>query len=174
MPLLPLALGTALTAALSGCGGGGGPAPLDAPPPGSAQCISGRLGQGVTYGDERFTNSADVPVTINSAGLRRPRRLKLLGAIAVPGKYVVGTWDTWPPVITGYPQQEREWTHREPASGYRIRPGGIVNIVIGVAATADPGGRSPGLLIRYHDANGSYVLEDDVAIIVSTRSRGCP
>jgi hypothetical protein len=162
------ALTVAFVPAMSGCGSGG-PGPLAAAPSGESQCIPAKPGQGVTYGLERWTNHTSQTIVFDRVGIRRPQRLKLLGAYATPGLYVVGMWGSWPPKGQRDFRLPRSWAHRRPVAGYRLRPGATAGMVLGVESTAPPRGSTPGMLIWYHTASGSYLLRDDLEIIVAER-----
>jgi hypothetical protein len=164
--LAMVALTVALVPAMSGCGSSG-PGPLRAAPPGTSTCIPAKPGQGVTYGGERWTNHTSQTIVFDRVGIRRPQHLKLLGAYATPGLYVVGMWASWPP--KGQPEiwLSHSWAHRRLVAGYRLRPGATAGIVLGIESTAPPRGSTPGMLIWYHTASGNYLLRDDYEIIVA-------
>jgi hypothetical protein len=166
MGLPPLALATVMAAALTGCSAG--PAPLKGEPPGEGVCYGASPHETMTDGIEALTNHSSQTVFFDRVGLRDPRHLKFLGAYLSPGsRYKVGAWTRWPPgpARPGDPVP-RGWTRRHPVHGYRLRPGANAQVIVGFELTALPNGTSPGLLIWYHTARGSYVLRDDLAIVV--------
>jgi hypothetical protein len=162
-----------LTVALVGCGGASGLAvngPLGgaARAPGDGATICARVGQPVTFGVDEYTNDGHRTLVLDHVGLLDPRGMRLIGVYAVPGVgLLVGVGLGWPPRVEG--RIPYRWRYRKPVRGYRLAPGRQVNVVVGVVATAMPRGRTPGLVIDYHDPAGRYVVNDHVAIIIITR-----
>jgi hypothetical protein len=159
-------LAAALAPALSGCSDG--PPPLSAPPPGGQTFCDIKPHHGLTYGLEDFTNHSSQTVVFDRVGVRDPQHLKVLGADLTPGaRYLVGMWPDWPPKpVRGQtdPHLPPSWKHHRPVAGYRLRPGATAGVVLGIESTSASGGKTPGMLIWYHTASGSYVLRDDLAI----------
>jgi hypothetical protein len=77
-----------------------GPAVNSGPlgPPASAvfECLLGRLGGADTEGSLLLTNRGHDTVAIDRLSLASPDKLKLVGAYAVPGRWLVGTWNEFP------------------------------------------------------------------------------
>ncbi|MHB1592659.1 MAG: hypothetical protein ACYCU3_00585 [Streptosporangiaceae bacterium] len=156
---------------LAGCSAG--PAPLSAAPPGDAVCYASSPHAKMTYGIEDFTNHSRQAVVFDRVGLRDPLHLKVLGAYISPRTHstMAGVVSGWPPPPQPGPT---EWALRRPVRGYRLPAGAAVAITLGFQLTAPSGGRSPGMLIWYHTSDGSYVLRDDLAILVARVGGACP
>jgi hypothetical protein len=116
----------ALAAALASAGcGSTGPAtdgPLRGGPfgatSGGGYCQVARVGQPVTFGDERFINHGHATLVLDSVGLRHPHGLHLLGSFAVPGRRAVGVQFGWPPdFFKG--SRPPTWKHRQPVHGWQ-------------------------------------------------------
>jgi hypothetical protein len=178
--VIPAALAAvALAAALASAGcGSSGPA-TDGPlrggpfggPSGGADGADARVGQPVTFGDERFTNHGHTTVVLDRVALRHPRHVRLIGSYAVPGVGLAGVGRGWPPRYSGLPPT---WKYRQPVHGFRLAPGKSFNMVLGVVAAAGtPCARSPGMVIYYHDSAGSYVADDHFAMIIAVGRREC-
>lgn len=175
MRVIPAAL-AAVALASAGCGSSG-PA-TDGPLRGGAfgsisggwDCSPGRVGQPVTFGDERFTNHGHATVVLDRVGLRHPRHVRLIGSYAVPGVGLAGVGLGFPPTYSGLPPT---WKHRQRVHGFRLAPGKSFNMVLGVAATGAPLVRSPGMVIYYHDPAGSYMADDHFAMIIAVGRREC-
>jgi hypothetical protein len=124
----------------------------------------------MTYGLEAFTNYSSQTVFFDQVGLRDPLHLKVLGAYLSPGaRFEVGAWTHWPPRPTTGKDPlpvPRGWRRRRPVRGYRLRPGATAQVILGFELTVQSGGKSSGLLIRYHTSDGSYLLRDDLEIVV--------
>jgi hypothetical protein len=167
----------AVALALAGCGGSRGPA-ADGPLRGGAfgsiaggsDCSPGRVGEGITFGDERFTNRSHATLVLDRVGLRHPHHVRLIGSFAVPGAGLAGVGRGFPPTYSGLPPT---WKHRQRVHGFRLAPGKSFNMVIGLAATGAPPARSPGMAIYYHDPAGSYVADDQFAMIIAVGGRQC-
>jgi hypothetical protein len=119
---------------------------------------------------EDFTNHGSQTVFFDRVGLRDPQHMWVLGAYlsprdrATPAGVVAG----WPP---GPEPGPTEWSQRRPVGDYRLRPGATAEVTLGFELTGPSGGRTPGLLIRYHTSDSSYVLRDDLAISVQKSCR---
>jgi len=179
MRVIPAALAAvALAAALASAGcGSSGPA-TDGPLSGGAfgsisggsDCSPGRVGQPVTFGDERFTNHGHATLVLDRVGLRHPLHVRLVGSYAVPGMGLVGVGLGFPPTYSGLPST---WKHRQPVHAFRLAAGKSFDMALGVAATGGPPARSPGMVIYYHDPAGSYVADDHFAMIIAVGRRQC-
>jgi hypothetical protein len=171
VPPAVLALAATMATVLTGCGAG--PAPLSGAPPGDAVCFAGRPNGKMTYGIEDFTNHSGQTVVFDRVGLRHPLHLKVLGAFLSPRDRSpqIGALSGWPPRQLG---GLTDWARRRPVRGYRLRPAATAEVILGFQLTAPAGGRSPGLLIWYHIADGSYVLKDDLEILVGRVGGACP
>jgi hypothetical protein len=176
IPLATVTLAVAL--ALAGCGGSSGPA-TDGPLRGGAfgysgggsDCSPGRLGQPVSFGDERFSNHGHTTLVLDRVGLRHPRHVRLVGSFAVPGVGLAGVGLGFPPTYSGLPPS---WKHRQRVYGLRLAPGKSFNMVLGVVSTGGRPARSPGMAIYYHDQAGRYVAVDHFAMIIAVGRRECP
>jgi hypothetical protein len=164
----------ALVSAVAGCSSGStaGDGPLnsrgtDGNPSRGTSCAPG--GEQQTFGTEQFINHGHATVVLDRVVLRRPRNERLVGSYAVPGKWLIGVVP-WPPHYAGIPST---WKDRQPVHGFRVAPGKPFNMVLGVAAVAPGRASSRGMLIYYHDAAGSYVTRDDVAMIIAATKNGC-
>ncbi len=171
VPPWVLALAVAMATMLAGCGAG--PAPLSAARPGDAVCYASSPHAKMTYGIEDFTNHSRQTVVFDQVGLRVPLHLKVLGAYLSPRdrSAQIGALSGWPPRQLG---GLTDWARRRPVRGYRLRPGATAEVILGFQLTAPSGGRSPGMLIWYHTSDGSYVLRDDLAILVARVGGACP
>jgi hypothetical protein len=164
-------------AVLAGCNSGppavsaGGP--LAGAAAGGNACGPARPGAGFTFGIETFQNAGHSTLVLDSVALRDPRGLRLIGAYADPNSqrsWLVGAIGGWPPQPPpGFPNPPT-WKDRQPVPGFRLGPGQWFNMVIGVEAPRRPGGSTSGLVIRYHDSAGSYVVEDHFGYSLVTRS----
>jgi hypothetical protein len=85
---------------------------------------------------------------------------------------LIGAVNGWPPKASPGDPLPSNWKDRKPVPGFRLAQGKSVNIVIGVMAPRRPGGSTTGLVIRYHDSAGRYVVEDHYAYSLVTR-RSC-
>jgi hypothetical protein len=146
--------------------------PLTGAAPGGGNCSPARPGEGFTFGDELFKNTGHSTLVLGSVVLRDPRGLRLIGAYADPGLALVGAVSGWPPQMPPGDSLPENWKDRKPVPGFRLTPGKSFNMVIGVVAPRRPGGSTSGLVIRYHDAAGRYVVEDHFGYRVVTR-RSC-
>jgi hypothetical protein len=160
-------------AVLVGCGSGLPPVSADGPLAGAVsgegECATARPGEGVTFGIETFQNAGHSILVLDSVALRDPRNLRLIGAFADPGEgdHLMGTL-LWPPEPSpGFPLPSN-WKDRKPVPGFRLAAGQEFNLVIGVEAPRRPVGSTSGLVIRYHDSAGRYVVEDHFAYMVVT------
>jgi hypothetical protein len=175
--LAVMALAAALAVAVGGCGGSSGPA-ADGPlsggalggSSGGADCAPGRLGQPLTFGDERFTNHGHTTLVLDRVALLHPHNERLVGSYAVPGVWLVGVPGGWPPRYSGIPYT---WKYRQPVHGFRLAPAKSFNMVLGVAATGAPRASSPGMVIYYHDSAGSYVTSNHFAMIIAVNRPQC-
>jgi hypothetical protein len=138
--------------------------------PGGSDCSPSRPGAGFTFGIEVFKNAGHSTLTLDSLALRDPRGLRLIGAYADPGQYLVGAMPGWPPHPPAGIALPPTWGGRKPVSGFRLAPGKWFGLVIGVTAPHPPGGSTSGLVIRYHDSAGSYIVQDHFGYSVVTRS----
>lgn len=171
------AVALAVVLASTGCTSSNGPT-TDGPlgggpfggPGGGADCQVTSIGQRVTFADETFTNRGHLTVVLDHLGLLRPHNLRLLGSYAVPGHWMVGERFGWPPKG---PQLPPTWPHRRAVPGFRLKPGRRFNIAIGVVATTGPLARTSGMVIRYHDSAGSYVLDNHFAMGIGTSNAQC-
>jgi len=135
-------------------------------------CFPGQAHGKYAYGVEDFTNQAHQTVTFNRVGLRDPVHLKVLGAYlaARDRSPQIGADEGWPPRL---PPGLTDWARHRPVAGYQLRPGATTEVILGFQLTAPAGGRSPGMLIWYQTAGGSYLLRDDLAIQVAPVGREC-
>jgi hypothetical protein len=168
MPLAAVALAAVLASA--GCSSSSSPAtngPLRGGAFGSItggeDCTVARVGQPVSFGDEQFTNHGHDTLVLDRVGLRRPRNVRLVGSIAVPGIYGLGVTHEVPP---RYSEPPPTWKHRQPVHGFRLAPGKSFQMVLGVVATGGHPAHSPGMAIYYHDPAGRYVAVDRFAKVI--------
>jgi len=108
---------------------------------------------------------------LDRVGLRDPRHVRLVGSFAVPGIGLAGVGLGFPPTYSGLPPS---WKHRQRVHGFRLAPGKLFNMVLGVASTGLAPARSPGMVIYYHDPAGRYVVVDHFAMIIAVGRRECP
>ena len=169
-----VAMAGLLTPALAGCSHDSGPAiggPLSSSEngvsPHGANCAPG--GEFQTFGTELFTNYGHATVVLGRVTLLHPRNERLVGSYAVPGRWLIGV-EPWPPHYAGMPST---WQQRRPVRGFRLAAGESFNMVLGVTAIAAGQASSQGMLVYYHDAAGSYVTTDHVAMIVAATKNGC-
>ena len=100
---------------------------------------------------------------LDRVGLRDPRHVRLVGSFAVPGIGLAGVGLGFPPTYSGLPPS---WKHRQRVHGFRLAPGKLFNMVLGVASTGLAPARSPGMVIYYHDPAGRYVAVDRFAMVI--------
>jgi hypothetical protein len=170
------AVAVAAVLASAACGGRSGPA-TDGPrrggpfgsPSAGGDCQVTRVGQAVTFGEERFINHGRTTLILDRVALSHPRGLRLLGSYALPGVWVVGEVFGWPPKDPLPPT----WRRRQQVRGFRLAGGKTVNIGVGVVATTRPLARTSGMVIRYHDSAGSYVTDDHFALSIAGSDRQC-
>jgi hypothetical protein len=172
-----LVLAAAVASVLAGCGGrGGGSGPAADGPlrggafgsiPGGTDCVPG--GKPQTFGDVRFTNHGHVTVVLDRVALLRPHHERLIGSYAVPGKLLIGTVP-WPPNYPGLPST---WKDRRPVHGFRLAPGNVFNMVLGVTATTTGRASSQGMAIYYHNPASRYMTRNRLAMIIAASKRGC-
>jgi hypothetical protein len=169
------ALALALASVLGGCSSGPSAPSADGPlagaSPGGFECGPVRPGGAFTFGIEDFQNAGHSPLELDSVALRDPQGLKLAGSAADPGTLLVGAISDWPPQFPpGFPSAFlASWRHHRAVPGFRLAPGKWFVMVIGVTAPRPPGGSTSGLVIRYHDSAGSYVVQDHFMYRVVTR-----
>jgi hypothetical protein len=159
------------TPLLSGCGhhspdpaAQGGP--LGGAAHGGSVYACAAVGQPVTFGLEQFTNRGRTALVLDRAGLRDTRGVHLIGQYAILGTNAVGVTRGWPPRFAS--RIPPLWVTRRPVSGFRLAAGQTFNLVLGVEGTARPRGGAPGLVIRYHDAAGRFVVNDHLGMSVIT------
>jgi hypothetical protein len=172
---LPLAglIATALALPAAACSSGPSTSgPLGPPGNYDFQCLPARLDHTDSDGVQNFKNYGHSTIVINHVTLAAPRHLKLTGAIAIPGIWLAGSWLSYPPPAAQLPRDVR-WSQHRPAAGFQVLPGHWVNIVLGVEATAAPGGRSPGMIVAYHIGSSQYVLQSHVAVIIKVPPARC-
>jgi hypothetical protein len=146
--------------------------PLGPPGNQSTVCLPSRLGHAVTIGLQDFTNSGHDAVIIDRVTLGAPRNLRLAGAYAVPGRYAVGVWESFPPPA-GQLLQGVQWAKRRQPAGTRIPPGAWVNVVAGVEPTRKAKDTSTGIIVWYRDGSTHYELRTNVRMIVSVPPARC-
>ena len=57
--------------------------------------------------------------------------------------------------------------------GFRLAPGKSFSMALGLVATTSPSAGSPGMVIRYHDSAGSYVLVDHFLMAIAATNPQC-
>jgi hypothetical protein len=137
---------------------------------GGSDCSPGRLGQPITFGDERFSNHGHTTLVLDRVSLRHPLHMRLVGSFAVPGIGLAGVGLGFPPTYPGLPPS---WKHRQGVHGFRLAPGKSFNMVLGVVSTGLAPARSLGMLIYYHDPAGKYVAVDRFAMIIAVGKSEC-
>jgi hypothetical protein len=173
LPLAVMALATALAGALGGCSASGPVA--DGPlgggtPPGVSVCAPGRVGQPQAFGiQERYINHGHATVVLDRIALLHPHHERLIGSYAVPGLFLVGVLP-WP---LRHPDMPSRWKLRRPVPGFRLALGRSFSLVLGVAATATGMATSRGMVLYYHDSAGSYMVSNDLAMLIAVRKPGC-
>ncbi len=174
LPLVAMAIVTALVSTLAGCGGDpAADGPLSSgsrhgPIPGGSVCTP--EGGPQTSGLQVFTNYGHTTLVLDRVVLLHPRKQRLIGSYAVPGDSVIGNPHGWPPKYAGMPPA---WKHRQPVHGFRVAPGRAFNMVLGVAPITSRRSTSQGMLVDYHDSSGSYVAKNDWAEIIANNPHGC-
>jgi hypothetical protein len=170
--VLPLVTATAALAALGGCGGSGArhaasTGPLAGGSYGSISagsvCAPASVGQPRTFGTERFADDGSITVVLDSVALWRPHNERLVGSYAIPGDSLVGT-APWPPAGPGIPPS---WKHHEQVHGFRLAPGKMVVIALGVAAPLAGRASSRGMVLDYHDSSSRYVLRNGLGMTIA-------
>jgi hypothetical protein len=171
-------LGLACGLALAACGSSG-PSPHGPLGPlgnSTTTCTPLRPGEAMTDGYLSVTNNSKGTLTIERVALASPRNLRLLGAYIVPVTgNVVGDFDGWPPppgkLLPGV-----KWAERHRPAGARVRPGEMIDPVVGLAITAGHTKASDnGQLIYYRDASGNqYVLHTNIQVQLQSGARACP
>jgi hypothetical protein len=170
---LPLVTAVAALATMAGCSGSGTShavsthGPLAGGSYGSISagsvCAPASVGQPRTFGTERFANDGSTTVVLDSVALERPRNERLVGSYAIPGDSLVGT-APWPPVGPGIPHS---WRYREVVRGFRLAPGKMLVIALGVAAPSAGPATSRGIVLDYHDSSGWYVLRNGLGMTIA-------
>ena len=177
-----LACGAAACGGSGGGGGGGGPAadgPLSSgnengPVPKGEICAPGDEGP-IAFGDQVYTNYGHTTVTLDRIVLTDPHNQRMIGAYAMPLPPNVSPVGTvlWPPTSSpGFPDPAT-WKYRQPVHGYRVAPGKVFNMVLGLAAVGPGRSTSSGTLVYYHDAAGTYVAKNYWANIIAATKTGC-
>jgi hypothetical protein len=143
-------------------------------PPGnlSTVCLPSRLGHAVTIGIQDFTNSGHDSVIVDRVTFGTPHSLRLAGAYAVPGRYTVGVWRTFPPPA-GQLLKGVQWARRRQAAGTRVSSGGWVNVAAGIDPTRKAKDTTTGIVVWYHDGSKRYELRTNVRVIVSVPPARC-
>jgi len=137
---------------------------------GGEDCVTGRVGQPQTFGDERFTNRGHAAVMLDRVALLHPYHERLTGTYAVPGTFLIGVPGGWPPKYANMPPT---WKRRQPVRGFQVAPGRSFNMVLGVTATATGRANSQGMLIYYQSSAASYVTSNHLAMTIEVTKRGC-
>lgn len=177
MKPLPLAAAAVLlVSVLNGCNSGHGSPAVDGPlgsggdPTHAEACVSGRVGQALTFGLEQFTNHGRALVVLDRVTLLHPHHERLVGSNAVPGFVPIGAGFDWPPHYAGIPSA---WKHRQSVHGFRLAPGKSFTMVLGVAGTSVGTATSQGMLLYYHNTSTSYVTKDELAMTVDAGKGKC-
>jgi hypothetical protein len=174
--LLPgLLAGTVLVlaAACDSSTAGQGSGPLGWPGNPSTQCFGeAQPGHADTDGVQDFMNTGRNTIVIDRVTLASARHLRLVGAYTVPGRYLVGAWNSFPPPASELDKGVK-WAERRRPAGTRVLPGHWVDIVVGVAPTSQATGRSAGIKVLYHADGTSYALQSRVQIVIKVRPAQC-
>jgi hypothetical protein len=163
-------LGAPLAAAalLAACSSGPDPSgPLGNGGGAGQQCIPGREGRRpVTMGIFALENSSSSPVKVQDVTLPHARGLRmtkpwLIPVYHPPGQFdLVGVAYTYPPVT--WPT----WRYHRPADGATIAGHKTANLVFGLIRTTSRSGTSAGPAITYSSGGSSYVLGEQVSLVV--------
>lgn len=162
-----------LAAACDSSGASQDSGPLGWPGNPGTQCYGDTpLGHADTDGIQGFTNTGRKALVIDRVTLASARHLRLVGAYIVPGRYLVGAWNNFPPPAS---QLDRgvQWPRRRRPAGTRVLPGHWVNVVVGVAPTNRTAGRSAGITVLYHVGSTSYTLQSRIQIVLKVRPAEC-
>ena len=180
-PLAVVALMVALASALGACtSGGGGPATNGPLSSGAGkdgrillhggECATRFYGRLWAFGIAQFTNYGHATVLLDRVVLLHPRNERLIGSDVVAGRRTVIGAITWPP---NWPSVRRAWKTRQPVRGYRVAPGKMFEMVLGVAPTGPRNATSQGMLVYYHDPSGSYVAPNHFGMQIAVGKNGC-
>lgn len=154
----------ATAALLSACSTG--PAPLGDGGTPAQQCVPARQGQTITMGIyDLDVESGTSPVTVQSVRLGSPHGLKMTKAWVTPifaNTPLIGT-ALWPPPASP------AWAQRKPAEGAVIKPGQDLNLVFGLTRTTARAGRSDGPVIVYTANGNTYMLAENVSLVVARK-----
>jgi hypothetical protein len=146
--------------------------PLGPPTRAVFECLLGRLGGADTEGSLLLTNRGHDTVAIDRLSLAAPDKLRLAGAYAVPGRWLVGTWNEFPPPASQLPAAV-QWSRRRAPAGARVLPGHSVNIVVGLAPTSHATGRTAGVQVWYHDGRTDYEYRSGIQVTVKQPPNRC-
>lgn len=177
VPLAAATLAMTLLSVLGGCSGGGkSQIPASNGPLSSA--VDGHLGRGFncvrggerqTFGDQTFTNHGRISVILDRVVLRHASNERIIGSYAMPGQRLIGIVP-WPPKYRHMPPA---WKNRQPVSGFRVPPGRSFNMVLGTEAIVAGRATAKGMLVYYHDSQGTYVAENLFGMIIAASKLGC-
>jgi hypothetical protein len=146
--------------------------PLGPPGNPATQCLPGRPGHANTQGVQNFTNTSHDTLVIDRVTLGAPHNIRLTGVFLVPGRWLVGTWATFPPpankLLRGV-----QWSKRRQPAGTRVLPGHWINVVVGLEPTSRPAGSTSGIEIFYHDGRAHYELRSRVRTIIRLPPSRC-
>jgi hypothetical protein len=135
------------------------------------ECIPGHQeGRAVTMGIYPLENSGSSPVTVRSVTLRSARGLRmtkpawLIPVYHPPGQFdLVGAAYAYPPVT--WPT----WRYHRPADGAVISGHKAANLVFGLIRTTGRSGTSAGPAIIYSSGGNTYVVREQVSLVVAAR-----
>jgi len=175
-----VALVALLAAALAGCTSANGSRATDGPlssgagkdskiVPHGGICATRYTGRFQAFGDAQFTNYGHVTVVLDRVDLLHPRNERLIGSNVVPGRVLIGALP-WPP---SYPRDRALWKTRRPVHGCRVAPGKTFNMVLGVTAVGPGDANSQGMLVYYHDADGSHAAPNYFGMQIVPTRNGC-
>lgn len=176
--LLPglLAL-AALAGVLAGCSSSSdrpGPGPLGYPgnqtPNQTTLCMDGHLGIAYTEGLDSFTNTSHDTLTITRVTLTSASHMRLVRAYIVPGRYLVGSFHTFPPPA-GQLLKGVQWARRRPPAGTHIPPGHWINVVVGLEPTGTTGKAK--VQVIYQDGSTRYERVSSLRTIIKTPPLRC-
>ena len=140
--------------------------PLGSPGNPSQQCFGGSApGHADTDGIQRFENIGRHSLVIDRVTLASPRNLRLVGSYIVPGLYLVGAWNSFPPPASQL-DKGVQWARRSRPAGTLVPPRHWIDVVVGVARISNAKGSSAGIKVLYHDSSGSYALQSRIQIVV--------
>ena len=156
------------TVLLAGCSAAGPPPLGQAGDPGTQGIGCWPQHKPVTIGLWDLRNSSKSPVTIQSIRLPSAHGLTMTKAWLLPlarGVNAVGVGWPYPPANTA--EVRAEWAQRKPAVGDVIRPSQHLLLVFGLVRTTARAGKSGGPVIVYTADGSSYILAEDVSLVMA-------